>query len=58
VWLASPATDGKTGLEVKELTAGKMLASVLRLPLNKISGRPEPEIKMTVTTVPPAGRPT
>ncbi len=54
VWLASPATDGKTGLEVKELTAGKMFASVARLMVNKISGKPEPEIKMTVTTVPPA----
>jgi len=55
VWLASPATDGKTGLEVKELTAGKMFAGVARLMIMKISGKPEPEIKMTVTTVPAAG---
>ena len=55
VWLASPATDGKTGLEVKELTAGKMFAGLTRLMIMKISGKPEPEIKMTVTTVPVAG---
>ena len=30
VWLASAATDGKTGLEVRVLTPGKQLAGVLR----------------------------
>jgi glucose 1-dehydrogenase len=58
VWLASPATDGKTGLEVKELTAGKMLGSSFRLLFHKISGIAEPEIKMIVTTVPPSGKST
>jgi glucose 1-dehydrogenase len=30
VWLASAATDGKTGLEVRVLTPGKQIAGLLR----------------------------
>jgi glucose 1-dehydrogenase len=54
VWLASSATDGKTGLEVSQMTTGKMLAGMSRFLITKITGKPQPEIKMVVTSVPPA----
>jgi len=41
VWLASAATDGKTGLEVRVLTPGKQLAGVLR-ELRRIAQRQPP----------------
>ena len=54
VWLASAATDAITGLEVNQMTTGKMLAGMSRFLINKISGKPQVEIKMIVTTIPPA----
>lgn len=54
LWLASSATDGKTGLEVRQMTTGTMLAGMLRFLFDKISGKPQPEIKMNITTIPPA----
>jgi glucose 1-dehydrogenase len=53
VWLASSASDGKTGLEVRQMTIGKTLAGLLHFLTQRVTGKPLPEIKMVVTTIPP-----
>ncbi len=53
LWLASSATDGKTGLEIKQMTTGAILRGFLRLLTDRLTGKPQTEIKLAVTTIPP-----
>lgn len=51
-WLASAATDGKTGLIVKEMTARSMAAGALREGLARLTGRKLADPPVKVTLVP------
>ncbi len=57
LWLASAATDGKTGLEVKLLTPTVLVRGVLKLLRSKITRKPLPEVPLDVTTVAPRSAP-
>lgn len=52
VWIASSATDGKTGLEISLSTPGSMLGQVLREGLRTARKRPTP-VSINVRTIPP-----
>jgi NAD(P)-dependent dehydrogenase (short-subunit alcohol dehydrogenase family) len=54
LWLASAATDGKTGLEVRMMTPAVMVGGLLREVFNRITGRIPDGMKVTVQTVQPA----
>lgn len=54
VWLASAATDGKTGLEVRTLGPGLLLAGLLREGARRLLGRPAAEVRLEVERVPAA----
>ena len=54
VWLASAATDGKTGLHVNLLGPGTMLKGVGRELLRIISRRPVPPLNSKITLIAPA----
>ena len=56
LWLASAATDGKTGLEVKVLTPTVLIRGVLKLLSSKITRRPLPAVPLDITTVAPRNR--
>ncbi len=61
VWLASDATDGRTGLEVRILGPAGMARGVVRDLLRRLLRRPAPSFDLEITTIPPAipeiGRP-
>lgn len=52
VWLASSATDGKTGLVVSEMGAAKMAGGAVREGMRRVLRRPAEDAPMTVQTVP------
>jgi glucose 1-dehydrogenase len=54
VWLASPATDGKTGLEVKILTPGLLVGGALREGWRRLTRQPSALEDIKVTTIPSA----
>ena len=54
VWLASSATDGKTGLEINEMSRGILLAGALREGWRRLLRRPAPPLEMKVAVVPAA----
>jgi glucose 1-dehydrogenase len=51
VWLASSATDGKTGLEINEMTRRLMLSGAVREGLRRLTRQPAPSTEMHVATV-------
>jgi NAD(P)-dependent dehydrogenase (short-subunit alcohol dehydrogenase family) len=51
LWLASPATDGKTGLAVSVLTRTLVIGGALRFLLRKITRRPQRDATLDITTV-------
>jgi NAD(P)-dependent dehydrogenase (short-subunit alcohol dehydrogenase family) len=51
VWLASSATDGKTGLQVNTMTRGLMLGGALREGVRRMTRQPAPPMEMHVATV-------
>jgi glucose 1-dehydrogenase len=53
VWLASAATDGRTGLTPKILNTGVIISGALREGLRRLLGRPGREVEVRVTSVPP-----
>jgi NAD(P)-dependent dehydrogenase (short-subunit alcohol dehydrogenase family) len=55
LWLASPATDGKTGLEVRATGITHFVLGALKEGWRRVSGRHEP-VQLTITTLPDAGR--
>ncbi|MCX6030888.1 MAG: SDR family NAD(P)-dependent oxidoreductase [Chloroflexi bacterium] len=54
VWLASSATDGKTGLSLNEIGPGKMLGGALREGWRRLLRRPAPPIDMKIAVIPAA----
>ena len=52
VWLASAATDGRSGLSTSILTPGLFIGGVLREGLRRLFGRPAPPLDLKITTVP------
>jgi glucose 1-dehydrogenase len=52
VWLASSATDGRTGLEIQQLSRTKALGGVLREGMRGLLRRPARPVDIKVTTVP------
>lgn len=54
VWLASSATDGKTGLEVFQFSTAAMLRGALQEFLRRMFKRPVPVIDVNIKTIPPA----
>jgi NAD(P)-dependent dehydrogenase (short-subunit alcohol dehydrogenase family) len=54
VWIASAATDGKTGLQVRVLTPRFMLTGLLREAARRVTGRAEPIEPLQVKVVPSA----
>jgi glucose 1-dehydrogenase len=53
LWLASPATDGKTGLMVTVLTPGLMLKGLLTIGLRRLLRLPIDLMEMNIQTVEP-----
>lgn len=51
LWLASEATDGKTGLAVNVLTPGAALLGLLREGGRRLTGRPVPDTTITIRSV-------
>jgi glucose 1-dehydrogenase len=51
VWLASPATDGRTGLEIKELDLLHLLSGMLRLGVRRLLGQAGTGYQMQVQTI-------
>jgi glucose 1-dehydrogenase len=54
VWLASSATDGRTGLEVKEMGLIHMLGGIIRLGVRRLMGFKESNYNMQVHSIPPS----
>ena len=54
VWIASAATDGQTGLQVRVLTPRFMLTGLAREAGRRLTGRAEPIAPLQVKTVPSA----
>jgi glucose 1-dehydrogenase len=52
VWLASSATDGRTGLEIQQLSRSKAFGGALREGLRGILRRPAKPVDIKITTVP------
>ncbi len=52
VWLASPATDGRTGLEVRVTGPAQLLGGALAEGFRRIFSRQGPEVAVRVRTVP------
>jgi NAD(P)-dependent dehydrogenase (short-subunit alcohol dehydrogenase family) len=52
VWLASAATDGRTGLTAQAMGPGAMLGGALRQALRRLAGRPAERIDVQVVTLP------
>ncbi len=53
-WLASSATDGKTGLILNEMGPMQMAGGALREGFRRLTGRPAPPVDMKVTVIPAA----
>jgi glucose 1-dehydrogenase len=54
VWLASTATDGRTGLTSRELTNAKVIGRFLRQGINRLLDRPGRPVTVKITSVPSA----
>ncbi len=53
VWLASPATDGKTGLLVNIFSPWVMLRGALKEGLRILTKKPAPDMGIRINTIPP-----
>jgi NAD(P)-dependent dehydrogenase (short-subunit alcohol dehydrogenase family) len=54
VWLASAATDGKTGLQVHTLTTGKQIAGLLRELRRLVQRQPTRDTSLKLTMIAPS----
>lgn len=53
VWLASAATDGKTGLEVRTLSMSRVWGFLARMAIAKLTGRPLQGVPLHAETIEP-----
>ena len=56
LWLASSATDGKTGLAMDVLGPGQVIRGLLREVGRRVTGKPAPDTSLHVRTVAPDGQ--
>jgi glucose 1-dehydrogenase len=56
VWLASPETDGKTGLEIYRFSTLQMISGALREGFIKLLGRKRDPVKLEIVSIPPSNR--
>jgi NAD(P)-dependent dehydrogenase (short-subunit alcohol dehydrogenase family) len=54
MWLASPATDGRTGLEIYLFNRATVLLSFLRDRIRRLASQPDTVPKPNITPIPPA----
>lgn len=54
IWLASSATDGKTGLSLSQMGPAQMLGGAVREGLRRLMRRPAPPLDMKVAIIPAA----
>ena len=54
LWLASSATDGKSGMQVTVLTTWFMLSRLLTLPFARLKKQPERLMELNITSIEPA----
>jgi len=54
LWLASSATDGKSGMQVTVLTTWFMFSRLLALPFGRFSKNPKELMELNITSVEPA----
>lgn len=54
IWLASTATDGRTGLVSREMNSAKVMGRFLRLGFNRLLHQPGRPIEVKVSSVPAA----
>lgn len=54
LWLASSATDGKTGLVVKVLGRTQIIGGLLRDVGRRLTRKPMPDTSLTITSFPPS----
>lgn len=54
VWLASSATDGKTGRHLRLMNPGQMLGGALREGLRRLTRRPAPPLDLKIEVIPEA----
>ncbi|NIM93148.1 MAG: SDR family NAD(P)-dependent oxidoreductase, partial [Anaerolineales bacterium] len=52
IWLASSATDGRTGLEVRVSKPASMIGRVIKEGINRLLQRPVEEVELKITSVP------
>jgi NAD(P)-dependent dehydrogenase (short-subunit alcohol dehydrogenase family) len=52
LWIASDATDGRTGLDISLLGPATLVSGALREAVRQLLRRPAPSIELSVTTVP------
>ena len=52
VWLASAATDGRSGLTARIMTPAVMIGGLLREGVRRLLGRPVPPLDLKITSVP------
>ncbi len=57
VWLASSATDGKTGLEIQILKFPRIMTGALQEAGRRLTGRKGDDIPLNITLIPPAEKP-
>ena len=57
VWLASAATDGKTGLEVRVLSPRKLIGGILNDVRRQIKHQPAPDTSLKITSIVPQNVP-
>jgi glucose 1-dehydrogenase len=57
VWLASPETDGRTGLEIKELGFSRILGGALREGFRRLLRRPAADWEIEVNIIAPESEP-
>lgn len=56
VWLASSATDGKTGLEIFTASSRKMMLGALREGIRALLRQPAPPVEMNMNVIPPQNK--
>lgn len=56
LWLASSATDGKTGLLAKVLTSGFMISRLITVPLSRLLRNHNELMELNITSIEPAIR--
>lgn len=54
VWLASSATDNRTGLELKELNLGRTLMGIFKEGIRWMTRQPPPNWEIEIDSIPPA----